>query len=127
MFKKILEAFGLNKNGEFVRGYFYHENMKSSIYMSVIIIVLEAWMIIRLTKIIIRDHLQDNLAYYFENYYSNYIVLIVSAIVMLIFSVLTLKGKLKARKTGRILLLTFSFISLSFGIKVAMNDYSKGE
>ena len=95
--------------------------------MSVMIIILEAWMIIRLTKIIIQQNLWDKFSYYFQNYYINYLVLITTGIVTLVFSSLSLKGKLKARQTGRFLLLSFSFICLCFGIKVALNDYSKGE
>ena len=127
MIKRIREAVGLNKNSPYIREFFFNENMKASIYMSVIIITLELWMILRTTKIIIRDRLWDNFGYYFERYYSNYIILIVTAIVMLIFSSLYLRGKLKARQTGRFLLFSFAFVCLCFGIKVAINDYGKGE
>lgn len=127
MIKKIRESVGLNKNSPYIREFFFNENMKASIYMSVIIIALELWMILRTTKIIIRDHLWDKFGYYFERYYSNYLILIFTAIVMLIFSSLYLKGKLKARQTGRFLLLSFVFVCLCFGIKVAINDYGKGE
>ena len=127
MLKRVLEHIGFNKNSPYIRKFFFHENMKSSIYMSVMIIILEAWMIIRLTKIIIQQNLWDKFSYYFQNYYINYLVLITTGIVTLVFSSLSLKGKLKARQTGRFLLLSFSFICLCFGIKVALNDYSKGE
>ena len=127
MLKRVLEHIGFNKNSPYIRKFFFHENMKSSIYMSVMIIILEAWMIFRLTKIIIQQNLWDKFSYYFQNYYINYLVLITTGIVTLVFSSLYLKGKLNARQTGRFLLLSFSFICLCFGIKVALNDYSKGE
>ena len=65
MLKKLREALGISKNSDYIRDFFYRENMKSSIYMSVIILVLELWMIARMTRIIIRDHLQDDFAFFF--------------------------------------------------------------
>ena len=127
MLKRIREALGLNNNSPFISEYFFNANMRSSIYMSAIIIVLESWMIIRMTHVMFRDGLQDSFPYLFSKYYSNYIILIVTAFIVLIYASLHLTGKIKARNTGRFLLLSTLFICLSFGINVSLNDYSKGE
>lgn len=127
MLKRIREALGLNKNSPFISEYFFKANMRSSIYMSAIIIVLELWMIIRMTHVMFRDDLLDNFSYLFAKYYSNYLILIVTAVVVLIYASLHLSGKIKARNTGRFLLLSTLFICLYFGINVSLNDYSKGE
>ena len=42
-----LDLFGFKKNPKYVRNYFHEANIRSSIYMAAIIIVLEIWMIIR--------------------------------------------------------------------------------
>ena len=43
----VRDIFGFRKNSKYVRSYLNDANIKSSIYMSFIIIVLEIWMIIR--------------------------------------------------------------------------------
>jgi hypothetical protein len=43
----IVDLFGFKKNPKYVRNYFHEANIRSSIYMAAIIIVLEIWMIIR--------------------------------------------------------------------------------
>ena len=46
--KKLLHWLGIEKRSEYVDEYFTVANFKSSIYMSIVIIVLEAWMLISL-------------------------------------------------------------------------------
>ena len=53
--RAILNALGLEKHSDYVRDYFDNVNMRKCIYMSTVIIVLELWMIIRLTRKIFKD------------------------------------------------------------------------
>ena len=48
----IKQIAGVDKHSEYVDNYMYATNMRASIYMSLLVIVLEIWMIIRLTKTI---------------------------------------------------------------------------
>lgn len=123
----ILNSLGFEKQSPYVRDYFDNVNMRKSIYMSGVIIVLEIWMIIRLTITIIRDHLHDKLFYYFERYYSNYFILLFMGCIMLICAVRFLKGKLKNRKIITVTKCVFMVVCIYFGIKVSLNDYEKGE
>lgn len=59
--KAILNGLGFEKNSKYVRDYFFTTNMRASIYMSLVVIVLEVWMIIRMTVTIFRDNLQSNM------------------------------------------------------------------
>lgn len=125
--KALLRGLGFEKQSRYVHDYFYMTNMRASIYMSIVVIVLEIWMIIRMTMQIINYNLQSNFAHYFERYYSNYLVLLSSGVLMLFFAVRYIKGKTKDRAIGYIIKWVFTFVCIYFGIKISMNDYSKGE
>lgn len=46
----FLNIFGLKKNSKYVRNYLNEANMKSAIFMSFVVIVLEGWLVIRQTQ-----------------------------------------------------------------------------
>lgn len=123
----ILKWFGFEKQSKYVKDYFYAANIRSSIYMSIVIIVLEVWMIIRLTKKIFENNLQSKFMYLFEKYYSNYLLLLANGIIMLVFAVKFTKGKTTNRFIGVIIQWVFTIICICFGIKISLNDYQKGE
>ncbi|MBO4877892.1 MAG: EAL domain-containing protein [Ruminococcus sp.] len=125
--RHILRYLGFEKQSKHVKDYFFMQNMKASIYMSVVIIVLELWMIIRLTRIIMRDESYDQIPYFFRRYYSNYFMLITTGIIMLLFSIRYVKGQSRNKTAGTALMIIFTFICLLFGIKVSLNDYGIGE
>ncbi|WP_294471801.1 bifunctional diguanylate cyclase/phosphodiesterase [uncultured Ruminococcus sp.] len=127
LLEKITTMLGLRPHSEYVKNYFYDTNMRASIYMSVIVIVLEIWMIIRLTKTIIVNNLQANLSHYIETYYSNYFILLGAGVAMFVFAVMYLRGKTHKKSIGLVLKWFFSVISIYFGVKISINDYSKGE
>ncbi|MBQ8967492.1 MAG: EAL domain-containing protein [Ruminococcus sp.] len=95
--------------------------------MSAIVIVLEVWMIIRLTRTVIVERLEDQLPHLFEKYYSNYFILLAAGTAMLIYAVMYITKRTKIKGIGFTLKWLFSFICIYFGIKVSMNDYAKGE
>ena len=125
--KALLRGLGFDKQSRYVHDYFYMTNMRASIYMSIVVIVLEIWMIIRMTIQIFQYNLQSRFAHYFEKYYANYFVLLASGVLMLIFAVRYIKGKTKDRAVGYVIKWVFTFVCIYFGIKISMNDYSKGE
>ena len=96
MKEKIKKWLGIDKKSPYVQNYFYGVNMRASIYMSAIVIVLEIWMIIRMTRTILElpAGTAKPFAYYFQKYYLNYLILLGSASCMLIFAMRFLKGKM---------------------------------
>ena len=46
----FLDLFGFRRNSKYVKKYFNEANMRSTIYMSFVIIVLEIWLVIRNTN-----------------------------------------------------------------------------
>ena len=128
MGKTILKWLGLDRQSQYVKEYFFMTNMRKSIYMSIIVIVLELWMIIRMTHQWFTGQLAGKpFSYYFENYYIYYILLLSTGIFMLVTAVLYLKGKLKGQWFGIAVKWIFALICLYFGIKISVNDYLKGE
>ena len=60
----FLDLFGIRRSSKYVKGYLNETNMRSGIYMSAIIVILEIWLIIRqhtkyiIPKVIILMNLQ---------------------------------------------------------------------
>ena len=123
----ILKSLGFEKHSVYVRDYFDNVNMRQSIYMSAVIIVLELWMIIRMTRKIISEHLQKDFMLFFEKYYSNYLILLFMGCIMLFCAVRFLKGRSKNRNIIIVTKCVFMIVCIYFGITVSLNDYSKGE
>lgn len=118
---------GFEKQSQYVKNYFFRSNMTASIYMSLVYIVIEIWMIIRLTYIIIRDDLYSDLEYYFNKYYFYYFLLLASSVAMLIFALRYIRGKTNDQRLGTVIKWVFAFVGIYFGIKISLNDYAKGE
>ena len=97
MNKKLQRYLGLDKQTKYVRDYFYATNMRASIYMSVVVIVLEVWMIIRMIRTIYQKNLQSQVWLLTEKYFSNYFLLLGSGILMLLFAVRALFNMRKQR------------------------------
>ena len=125
--KAILNGLGFEKNSKYVRDYFFTTNMRASIYMSLVVIVLEVWMIIRMTVTIFRDNLQSNMMHYIEKYYVNYFILTFTGIIMMILAVRFMRGKKDNRYLCTVVKWVFTLVCIYFGIIISLNDYSKGE
>ena len=87
---------GVNKQSPYVKNHFYMTNMKASIYMSVIVIVLELWMIERMIKTIFEKDLGSKFWELTESYFSNYFMLLSAGLLMLLFA---LRALFNTRKT----------------------------
>ncbi len=129
MKEKIIKLLGIDKKTPYVRDYFYATNMRASIYMSVVVVVLEIWMIIRMTRTILNipEGQAKPFAYYFQKYYLNYLILLSAGTAMLIFAVRFLKNKNDKPLIGTVIKWIFSFVCIYFGEIISYNDYVKGE
>ena len=124
--KNIRRWLGLEKRSEYVDAYFDTANFRSSIYMSIVIIVMELWMIASLLKRWFEGDTSRTRAWYIEHF-TWYMIFIATALFTLIFAIFFLKGKIKYRLPGKIALGLFAGIALYFGINVSYSDYTKGE
>ncbi len=107
--EKLMQLTGVNKQSPYVKNHFYLTNMKSSIYMSVIVIVLEIWMIERMIRTIFEKDLGSKLESLIESYFSNYFMLLSAGTLMLLFA---LRALFNFRKT-RWLAIAVILLSLS--------------
>ncbi|MCR5789551.1 MAG: EAL domain-containing protein [Lachnospiraceae bacterium] len=125
MGEKIKELIGLKKNSPYVESYLRNANIKSSIYMSTVVIVLEIWMILRvLIKYIILSDTSRDFAWIVQHMYS-YFILLTMGILMLLYAIKYLKTKGKVSKSlGNGLIIAFSAICLGFGIYISVLDYA---
>ena len=94
----FLNIFGIRKNSKYVKGYLNEANMRSAVFMSFVIFVLEVWLIIRQTQKYIIPTLSDskNTASAFQVIFqntSNFILLISLGLAMFIYSLQYLNKK----------------------------------
>ena len=122
MTQRIKRMLGLDKQSDYVRKYFYDTNMRASIYMSVVVIVLELWMIVRMTRTIYENHLQAQFWHLTEKYYSNYFLLLSSGLLMLLFAVRALYNFRKCRFAA-IVVMIMSAAVCAFEVKM-LYEYS---
>ena len=127
--KKLLHWLGIEKRSEYVEDYFATANFRSSIYMSIVIIVLELWMLGSLCYRWVTGDDSRTTIWYVEHLIW-YVVFLATAIVMIICAVRyinAVRNKVHNRLTGFIVMLFFSGIALYFGISISYSDYTKGE
>ncbi|MCR5739892.1 MAG: EAL domain-containing protein [Lachnospiraceae bacterium] len=123
---KIKKFFGFNKLSEYEKAFHREANVRSTLYMSAIIIILEIWMLVRFVK----KHVltgQFNTVELFFKYSKNYWILLFVGVIMLVYSLLYLNRKIK--RSGRVSLflnMIFTGICLYFGWMVSVSDYTKG-
>jgi len=110
--KRIKRFLGIDKQSSYVRNYFYMTNMRASIYMSVVVIVLEIWMIIRMIRTIFEKNLQSQFWNLTEKYFSNYFLLLSSGVLMLLFAVRALYDKRKHRWLAVLVILMCSAVAV---------------
>jgi len=113
--QRILRLTGLEKQSPYMRRYFYAENMRASIYMSVVVIVLEIWMIIRMIKTIVVNQITDpaGLINIINKYIANYLILLSAGILMLLYAMRFKKGWWK-----RIRWVSLTVIAMSLSVIV---------
>ncbi len=124
MIEKIREYLGLYKHTEYERNYLDDTNTSASVYMSVVVIVLETWMILRLIGVAADG---SRTAEWIISHFIAYFILWVSAVAVLAYSIGFLMGKIKNRTAGRIMRIILSIVCVIFGMYISRHDYMKGE
>ena len=126
IFDKIKNFLGIKKHSEHVEQYFSNSNVRSSFWVSSIIIVLELYMIL---SVVLNQLFGANKrsAAWLAMHLASYTVLLATTIVLFVFSALYLKDKLKSRIPGKIVKYIFTVVAIAFGIYISFLDYKKGE
>ena len=124
--EKIRCFLGTGRHSDYINKYFDESNIKSSIYVSVAVILLELFMI---ANVVARQFSPETkrTVYWLTTHLICYSVLLVSALALFTYSVRHLKKQSANRKVWETLKYIFSIISIVFGIYISIMDYKKGE
>ena len=108
----------------YVKDYLFTSNVRSSIYLSIVISVLEICMLIMVVLgIILKDG--DQTFLWILHHAISYIILLTTSVFMLLYSIAYLKGKIKNQKIGIFLRLFFTVIAILFGLYISYASYDK--
>ena len=97
--QKFLDIFGFRKNSKYVGNYLDSANMRSALYMSAIIVILEVWLLIRQTNKYIAPALREGKPFFqtvFTNT-SNFWLLLSLGLVMFVYTLFYIGQKRKIR------------------------------
>ena len=102
IWNSFLNIFGFRKNSKYVKGYLNEANMRSAIYMSSVIFILEVWLVIRQTDKYVIDRLHNEAYSYgpfqvFYSFTSIYFLLMFFGVTMFFYSLLYLSRKKQSR------------------------------
>ncbi len=124
--EKIKSFLGIGKRSQYVNEYFDRSNIRSSLYVSSVVVILEFFMIVNIT---LRQFFEETKRswHWYIVHVSCFAVLLIAALVLLIFSVRYSKRKEYNRNLWETLKYVFSIIAIAFGIYISFLDYTKGE
>lgn len=125
-FDSLKRFFGIEKFSKYTNEYFDHSNILSSLYVASLVVILEFWMICSTLFFQFVGDLNRSTQWLFIHI-GSYIVLLISALVLLIYSILHLKKIVKNRFVWWTIRFLFSIVALGFGIYISYLDYLKGE
>lgn len=126
MWERIKNWLGFNKHTDYVSKYLERANFKTSIYMSVVVMVLELWMLIRtfILYVVMEDRTND-FKWIIQHVYS-YCILFTGAFILFIFSVKYVRHKTDNGRLGLAILIMFSIIAIGFGMYISSVSYAEG-
>lgn len=123
----IIYIFGFYKNPPYIEDRLKEADVRSSIYLTVTVIGMEIWMLIRYVKKYVITGKCATVGVFLKYTYG-YWILLGSAILLLIYSSLYMLGKLKVLKRfSRPIIFIYFCIGIYFGINTSLVDFSKGK
>ncbi len=125
MFSRIRAWLGIDKRTQYVDNYFHAVNMRASIYMSIVVIILEIFMIVLRYEEMHRNGINLNINYLWDNYQS-FIIPLAASIIMLIVSALYMAGKKIPPFFASTVVWLFSAACIYYGMKTSYDDFNHG-
>ncbi|MBE6354899.1 EAL domain-containing protein [Treponema sp.] len=109
----------------FVTDYLFASNIRSAIFVSVIVAVMEIWMLIMMFSGVIKNSNNYTISWLLTHT-AAYGILLISSIIMLVYSVLYLKNRISNKKIGYVIKLFFSVIMMLFGLYISYTSKDRG-
>lgn len=112
VWNKFRDIFGLHRNSKYVKNYLNHANMRSGIFMSAVIVILEIWLVIRQTNKYVIDGIKGGTPFFqaiFTNLWT-YFLLLSLGVAMMVYCIQYVSGK--KSKSKLIISIVFAAISL---------------
>ena len=125
-FEKIKSFLGLEKRSDYINEYFDKSNIRSSICVTIVILILELLMMINITIRQFNDETRRSREW-FIIHFSCFAILFIAALILLLYSLRHIKNKGTKRGVWESLKYVFSIIAIIFGIYISLLDYKKGE
>ncbi|MBR5032745.1 MAG: EAL domain-containing protein [Treponema sp.] len=124
--EKLKHFFGIGKHSDYINEYFDKSNIRSSLYVTSVVLVLELFMML---NVLLRqfDEETRRTTEWFVIHFSCFLVLFFAALVLFVYSIRHLKKLSEKRYTWEIIKYIFSVIAIAFGIYISLLDYQKGE
>lgn len=123
----IVQGLGFTKNSPYVREHLREANARSAIYMAVVVILLEINMILRYIKKWVIDVPKCQSVADFFQYTFRYWEFLLVAVIMLVFAILFLRGRIRRfRFLCDVFVTFFASVCLYFGIITSLSDFSRG-
>ena len=123
----VLNFIGLKRNSKYVRSYLNESNVRSSIFMSAVIVGLEIWLIIRQTeKYLIPGWSESGSLDFVLTYISLFILFLTLGLAIFVFCLTNIYKKIPP-KTAFILNLVFSGMSFLFSFYIFGEKFSSWE
>ena len=123
---KIKKFLGLEKRTDYINEYFDKSNVKSSIYVSSVVIVLEIFMILNITLRQFFENTKRSSQWYIVHVCC-FTVLLLASLALFIYSIRSIKKPGSNRNVWESLKYIFSITAIVFGIYISFLDYKKGE
>ena len=125
LIQKIKKTFARYSFSDYVKNYLFESNVRSGIIIGIIVCLLETWMIIGLFRKTVAQDLVVDSAWNLKHGVS-YVILLLTALFMLIYSILYIKRKIHKKWIGTLIKIAFSIVSLGFGLYVSYMSYDWG-
>lgn len=125
-FDSLKRFLGIEKYTKYTNNYFDHSNIKSTLYVSSVVVALEIWMIFSTLFFQFFGDLNRS-RIWLVTHLACYITLLIASLILLIYSILHQKKIVHNRKVWWSLRFVFSIVSMAFGIYISYLDYLKGE
>ena len=118
--------FGIGKHSDYIKEYFDKSNIRSSLYVSSVVMLLELLMMINVTLRQFNEETRRTTEW-FIIHFTCFAILFVAALALFIYSIRHVKKLSPKRNVFEVLKYVFSIIAIIFGIYISFLDYKKGE